>query len=62
VARKSALGYWRTFCDVCVRFGSKADMCGALGDVCFVPIADIAPEELKRASYEPTSEFMLICN
>jgi hypothetical protein len=25
-----------------VRFGSKADMCSALGDVCFVPIADIA--------------------
>src|SRR4029077_463324 len=23
-----------------VRFGSKADMCSALGDVCFVPIAD----------------------
>ena len=25
-----------------VRFGSKADMCSALGDVRFVPIADIA--------------------
>jgi hypothetical protein len=24
-----------------VRFGSKADMCSALGDVCFVPKADI---------------------
>jgi hypothetical protein len=24
-----------------VRFGSKADMCGAQADVCFVPIADI---------------------
>ena len=24
-----------------VRFGSKADMCSALGDVRFVPIADI---------------------
>jgi hypothetical protein len=24
-----------------VRFGSKADMCGALADVRFVPIADI---------------------
>jgi hypothetical protein len=24
-----------------VRFGSIADMCSALGDVCFVPIADI---------------------
>ena len=23
-----------------VRFGSLADMCSALGDVCFVPIAD----------------------
>ena len=40
----------------------KADMCSALAHVCFVPIADIAPAELKRASYEPTSEFMLICN
>ena len=26
-----------------VRFWPKADMCGALGDVCFVPQADIAP-------------------
>ncbi len=26
-----------------VRFGSKADMCSALGDVRFVPIADILP-------------------
>ena len=25
-----------------VGFGSKADMCGALGNVRFVPIADIA--------------------
>ena len=40
----------------------KADMYSALAHVRFVPIADIAPEELKRASYEPTSEFMLICN
>jgi hypothetical protein len=24
-----------------VRFGSKADMCGATQHVCFVPIADI---------------------
>ena len=28
-------------CDTDVRFGSKADMCIALGNVCFVPIADI---------------------
>ena len=26
-----------------VRFGSKADMCSALGDVRFVPIADMQP-------------------
>ena len=26
-----------------VRFGSKADMCSALGDVRFVPEADIEP-------------------
>jgi hypothetical protein len=65
------------WCDRNVRFGSKADMCtqksmsalppkadmcSALAHVRFVPIADIAPAELKRASYEPTSEFMLICN
>jgi hypothetical protein len=29
-----------------VRFGSKADICGALADVCFVPIADIRPWSL----------------
>ena len=27
-----------------VRFGSKADICSALGDVRFVPKADIAPK------------------
>jgi hypothetical protein len=34
-----------------VRFGSKADMCSALGDVRFVPIADI--EEALRANKSP---------
>ena len=60
----SALGQKRT-CAVQNNMSAlppKADMCSALGDVRFVPIADIAPAELKRASYEPTSEFMLICN
>ncbi|MGB8744788.1 MAG: hypothetical protein WCD54_02285, partial [Pseudolabrys sp.] len=29
-----------------VRFGSKADMCGAQADVCFVPIADLRPSSI----------------
>ena len=33
-----------------VRFGSKADMCGATKDVRFVPIADIRPSLVKRGS------------
>ena len=32
-----------------VRFGSKADMCIALGDVCFVPIGDIALTRTRAA-------------
>ena len=37
----STRGYFPTpDCDV--RFGSKADMCSALADVCFGPEADIA--------------------
>ena len=31
--------------DAYVRLGSKADMCSALGDVRFVPIADIRPQD-----------------
>jgi hypothetical protein len=34
-----------------VGFGSKADMCSALGNVRFVPIADITP--LIRSSARP---------
>ena len=45
-----------------VRFTPKSGHVQCTSHVRFVPIADIAPEELKRASYEPTSEFMLICN
>ena len=29
-----------------VRFGSKADMCSAKRDVCFIPKADICPLDL----------------
>ena len=40
----SALGHKETFCDATAMSAlpPKADMCGALGDVCFVPIADIS--------------------
>ena len=31
-----------------VRFGSKADMCSALGDVRFVPIADLVSRLPRR--------------
>lgn len=31
-----------------VRYGSKADMCSALGDVCFAPIADMPGWRVKR--------------
>jgi hypothetical protein len=34
-----------TLVRVNIRFGSKADMCGALGDVSLVPIADILVEQ-----------------
>ena len=39
-----------------VRCGSKANMCSALGDVCFVPIADIIPlirSFRRRSDYSP---------
>ena len=36
-----------------VRFGSKADMCSALGDVRFVPEADIHITNTKTASWWP---------
>jgi hypothetical protein len=37
-----------------VRFGSKVDMCGAIRDVCFVPIADITAslDPRERAAME----------
>ncbi|MGB9057117.1 MAG: hypothetical protein WCC50_01260, partial [Pseudolabrys sp.] len=40
----SALGHKWTFCDAIVMSALPpiADMCGALGDVRFVPIADVA--------------------
>ena len=49
----SALGHKRTFA---VQLGMsalppKADMCGALSEVRFVPIADIAPYEGHRQDY-----------
>jgi hypothetical protein len=31
-----------------VRFGSKADMCGAQADVCFVPKADIVSDTAQQ--------------
>ena len=40
-----------------VRFGSKADMCSALGDVCFVPIADITRSHSITLSARPISVF-----
>ena len=43
-----------------VRFGSKADMCGALPYVRFVPIADIAAttrSKIKRLPTEAASPF-----
>ena len=33
-----------------VRFGSKADMCSALGDVCFVPKADSRAATMSEGS------------
>ena len=40
-----------------VRFGSKADMCSAQADVCFVPIADIAPKKRDRlAAVSPSKD------
>jgi len=38
-----------------VRFGSKADMCSALGDVRFVPIADMGGISQQIASACPIS-------
>ena len=38
-----------------VRFGSKADMCSALGDVRFVPIVDIASSGSVRQKPQPCS-------
>ena len=60
----SALGQKQTYAvqNVMSALPPKRTCAVQLGDVRFVPIADIAPAELKRASYEPTSEFMLICN
>ena len=34
-----------------VRFGPKADMCGALAHVRFVPIADIPPFKRRQLAY-----------
>ena len=47
----SALGHKRTFAlqNGMSALPPEADMCGALGDVCFVPIADIGQCKLKHA-------------
>ena len=43
-----------------VRFGSKANMCGATRDVRFVPIADIAPVNC-GVRYSPEAGTALFC-
>ena len=50
-----ALNRPQTLISANVRFGSEADMCGAPGDVCFVPKADITAYSI-GASARTTSD------